>query len=221
MDQELAFRGDAGELEARLSRPTARAAFRCVVAHPHPLYGGTMDNLTTVVLSRRLVAAGGVVLRFNFRGVGASHGSFDRGRGELDDLRASEEYLARLEPELPAWLAGYSFGAAMVLLRSVETAASSTSVRLIALAPPIHHYDFSALEQSKTPLGLVCGERDELTPYSTIEELTGGWPGVVAVEWIRAAGHDLGASTGKLDRAVDQVVEALNGRSERRPCPST
>lgn len=108
---ELAVAGPAGTLDACLLEP-AVARWRAVVAHPHPLYGGTMDNAVVRLTTARLAAAGAVVLAFDFRGVRRSEGTHDGGRGERLDLLAAERELERRHPGLPHWLAGYSFGAA-------------------------------------------------------------------------------------------------------------
>ena len=172
-----------------------------------------MDNAVVRVASEELVARGAAVLRFNFRGVGASDGEHDHGRGEQDDLRAVLEGLAERFPERATWLAGYSFGAAVALRLLAEDPPATAGI--LALAPPIEHYDFSFLESVETPLALICGEHDELTPAKVIATRTASWPTLRTVEWIPAVGHDLGTAGGTpqpLVAALGRATEALGWR---------
>ncbi|GBU15346.1 alpha/beta hydrolase [Polaromonas sp.] len=104
--------GPAGALEIALDLPTGISRGCAVIAHPHPLFGGTMDNKVVQTLARAFVQSGWTALRFNFRGVGASAGSHDEGRGELDDFLAVVQHAAPSGPgEAVLALAGFSFGA--------------------------------------------------------------------------------------------------------------
>ena len=100
--------GPAGRLEVAIDRPAGTSVGTAVVAHPHPLFAGTMSNKVVQTLARACVMAGWTAVRFNFRGVGRSEGVYDEGRGELDDLLA---VVAEQAPEGPLCLAGFSFGA--------------------------------------------------------------------------------------------------------------
>ena len=108
--QKLSLAGPAGALEALLDLPPEGVVPRgtAVIAHPHPLFGGTMDNKVVQTLARAFVQSGWRAVRFNFRGVGASEGTYDEGRGELQDLLA---VVAHSAPDGPLALAGFSFGA--------------------------------------------------------------------------------------------------------------
>jgi len=106
--QSLTLAGGAGPIEALLDMPAATPRGTAVIAHPHPLFGGTMHNKVVQTLARAFVQAGWRVLRFNFRGVGASAGVYDEGRGEAQDMLALVQQEA---PEGPLALAGFSFGA--------------------------------------------------------------------------------------------------------------
>ncbi len=104
--------GPAGRLEALLEEPDDQSPHLAVVlCHPHPRFGGTMHNKVVYRLARGLRAAGAVVLRFNFRGVGASHGEYGEMAGEIEDARAALAWLRERYPELPFALAGFSFEA--------------------------------------------------------------------------------------------------------------
>jgi alpha/beta superfamily hydrolase len=107
--------GPAGRLEALLEEPSD-PGFAAVVCHPHPAMGGTMHTHATYRLAKAVVAQGGTALRFNYRGVGRSAGSYDAGAGEADDTRAALAWLARQRPGLSLLACGFSFGAWMALL---------------------------------------------------------------------------------------------------------
>lgn len=102
--------GGAGQMECLLDLPAEAPRGIALVAHPHPLYGGTMDNKVAATLARTFVALGYVAARFNFRGVGASEGVHDEGHGETDDMLVMLEHMQARYPGLPVALSGFSFG---------------------------------------------------------------------------------------------------------------
>lgn len=104
------LQGGAGSMECLLDIPNETPRGIALVAHPHPLYGGTMDNKVAVTLARTFVALGYVAARFNFRGVGASEGVHDHGVGEVDDMAVMYEHMVATYPGLPVALTGFSFG---------------------------------------------------------------------------------------------------------------
>ncbi len=157
--------GPAGELDARLEMPEQAPHFRAVVAHPHSLYGGSMDNKVVTTLTRACRQAGGVALRFNFRGVGASAGEYDAGRGEAGDFLAARDWLAGEYPDLPEWVAGFSFGSYVAASGVAELNARGTPpAALLLVAPPVHNYGFDALEAPGCPVTVVQGEADDVVP---------------------------------------------------------
>ena len=103
--------GPAGTLEARLAAPEGAPRALAVICHPHPLFGGSMDNKVVTTLERVFLARDCATVRFNFRGVGGSAGVHDDAQGEVDDLRAVVQQAQDWLPGLPLWLAGFSFGA--------------------------------------------------------------------------------------------------------------
>ena len=214
--RRLEIKGPAGAIEAVVDEGGQLA--NAVLAHPHPLYGGSMDNAVVLALNR-VWARNATALRFNFRGVGASAGEHDGGAGEVEDLVAAIEELERLAEPAPLWLAGYSFGAVMVLqaLRdSLHDAKLAGSWRehvagALVVAPPLSHYDFSWMAGNELPVAVVVGGADDLTPRELAESELGRWGGVRAIEWIEGAGHDLGTQTSSrpLESAVRRVSDAL------------
>src|SRR5262245_55419272 len=104
------IRGPEGPLEALLDAPEGEPRAVAVFAHPHPLHGGTMHTKAVYQASKALARIGVATLRFNFRGVGRSAGTFDGGPGEMEDVRAALDFLASRYPAQPLWSAGFSFG---------------------------------------------------------------------------------------------------------------
>jgi alpha/beta superfamily hydrolase len=102
--------GDAGKMQCLLDLPENEPRGIALVAHPHPLYGGTMENKVAQTLARTFVTLGYAVARFNFRGVGESEGVYDDGKGEVDDMAIMYEHMRARYPDLPTTLSGFSFG---------------------------------------------------------------------------------------------------------------
>jgi alpha/beta superfamily hydrolase len=146
-----------------------------VICHPHPLRGGDMENNVVRALAEAFAAAGFVVLRFNFRGVGKSTGHYSEGIGEQEDAKAALAWLAS-RPETDAdrlFLAGYSFGARVTL------AVASTDPRVrgfIVVAPPVLRGDWPSLESSHGPKIFLCGDRDPHAPPDVLTGLVKGLP---------------------------------------------
>lgn len=158
--------GPVGQLEALLELPAAPVPRAIgVVCHPHPLFGGTLTNKVVHTVGRAFVAQGAPTLRFNFRGVGASAGSYDEGRGETDDLLAVVKWLRERFPGLPLWLGGFSFGS-FVALRGQAAAGAA---RLVTIAPPVGRWDFSAIAAPACPWLVVQGDQDELVDHAAVE----------------------------------------------------
>lgn len=157
----LTIPGPAGPLEARLDLPKDAPRAAVVLAHPMPTLGGTMHTRGVFQSAKALTRIGCVVLRFNFRGVGTSAGSFDNGVGEVDDFRAALNELNERYPDLPLWAAGFSFGAWVAM----ETGATDPRVSaLIGIAPPVagHGLQFVETLESTKPKFLVQGDLDTL-----------------------------------------------------------
>ena len=108
--QKFYLTGHAGKMECLLDEPEGSPRGIALVAHPHPLYGGTMENKVAQTLARAFVGLGSVTARFNFRGVGESEGTYDDGRGEVDDMEVMLAHMLNEYPGLPFTLGGFSFG---------------------------------------------------------------------------------------------------------------
>jgi alpha/beta superfamily hydrolase len=166
---EVIFNGPEGRLEGRYQHNTAPNAPIALVLHPHPQQGGTMNNRVVYSLYHVFARLGFSVLRFNFRGVGRSQGSYDRGEGELSDAASALDWLQTFNQNASAcWVAGFSFGAwigMQLLMRRPEIKG------FISVAPPANSYDFSFLAPCPSSGLMVHGDKDESVPLTSVEKL--------------------------------------------------
>lgn len=151
--------GPAGKLEALLDLPgDADGARVAVVCHPHPVYGGTMTNKVVHTLAKAFNELGVPAVRFNYRGVGASEGTYDEGNGETDDAVAVIDWALQRWPNARLWLAGFSFGGPVAIRATVRRNAD----RLVTVAPAIQKVAVDAANLPRIPWLLVQGDNDEL-----------------------------------------------------------
>lgn len=171
----LTINGPAGGLEALLDMPAdVDPVAQAVVCHPHPVHGGTLQNKVAHTLARSFVGSEISAIRFNFRGVGNSEGSFDNGHGEVGDVLAVVDWMREDAPELPLWLAGFSFGAAMAVRAAIECRPDG----LISVAPAVSRFAVNLQEQPNCPWLIVQGDNDELVDVEeTISWVNGLDPG--------------------------------------------
>jgi alpha/beta superfamily hydrolase len=137
------------------------------MGHPHTEYGGTMHTKVVYQAAKALSRIGCAVLRFNFRGAGASAGSFSNGPGEMDDYRAALDFMSDRYSGARLWAAGMSFGSWVALTAGVSDPRVTT---LIAIAPPLSRYDFEPVARSAKAKFFIQGERDELCPLKEMRE---------------------------------------------------
>lgn len=197
--------GPAGRLEALLDTPDGQPKAAVVFAHPLPTHGGTMHTKAVYQAAKGLVRAGCAVLRFNFRGVGASAGSFSGGPGEKEDFESALDYMHARHPNLPLWAAGFSFGAWIAL----ETGAVDDRVNvLIGIAPPVtkEGYDFTGTKQSAKPKFFIQGEADDICPLQDMWKFYGEVPEPKELVIIDAADH---LFDGKVAEVADAIEDLL------------
>jgi alpha/beta superfamily hydrolase len=204
--RNLFLDGPAGRLEAILWTPASgeRIRMAALVCHPHPLYGGTMHNKVVYQAAKTLDALGLPVLRFNFRGAGLSAGRHDDGRGELDDVRAALDFLAREFAQAPLLVVGFSFGCWMGLTAGC---ADARVTELIALGTPVNHTDFSFLRKCAKPKLFVHGANDEHGDVAKLEALVGSLPGENQLVVVAGAEHFFAGKLGEVDGAIRKWVE--------------
>ncbi|MYB18622.1 MAG: alpha/beta hydrolase [Holophagales bacterium] len=204
----LSLQGPAGALQAELLEPEATPAFVATVAHPHPLYGGDMDNHVVTTAANAVVERGGAALRFNFRGTGGSEGRHDEGRGETEDLGACEQELRRRFPRSPRIGVGYSFGAVVTMARLPQAQVEADPpAGLLLIAPPLTHYDFEAATTATVPVAVVYGQLDAFTTDAMIRRLPRRWPTLGSCLEVAGAGHDL--SSPELGPTIRQALKSL------------
>ena len=160
--------GPAGDLEARIETPqgvSEPAAFG-VVCHPHPLFGGTLDNKVVYTVARSFHDLGMPTIRFNFRGVGKSAGSYAEGLGETDDALAVIAAGREKWPQAALWLAGFSFGGAV----AIRAAAQASPFRLVAVAPAIKRVPMDQVPTPTYPWLIVQGDADDVVNHHEVLE---------------------------------------------------
>jgi alpha/beta superfamily hydrolase len=196
--------GPAGWLEAILDTPKGTPRVAVVFAHPLPTGGGSMHTKVVFQGAKALTRIGCVVLRFNFRGVGRSAGDWDNGRGELDDYRAAIAFMAARYPGLELWAAGFSFGSYMATTVGAE---DERVCALIAIAPPVHKYDFAGLRSSAKPKFIIHGERDEIIPIRHVRQFYASLPEPKELIEIDRANHLFDGQAGEVGDALQELLE--------------
>ncbi|GHT90752.1 alpha/beta hydrolase [Alphaproteobacteria bacterium] len=166
---EIVLAGHAGRIEARYHHSKDPNAPLVIVLHPNPLQGGTMNNRVTLTLYSAFIESGFSAIRFNFRGVGKSEGSYDNGEGELTDTAAVLDWIQSInQGKRELWIAGFSFGALIgmqLLMRRPEIAG------FVSVCPPTNLYDFSFLAPCPVSGMIINGENDEICPILNVNKL--------------------------------------------------
>ncbi|NOY17588.1 MAG: alpha/beta hydrolase [Gammaproteobacteria bacterium] len=177
--------GPSGTLEGIVDCAAGSPLGGAVICHPHPLYGGTMQNKVVHTLAKSLTASNRTAVRFNFRGVGVSTGVYDEGAGETDDALAVLDWLASSQPGLPMILAGFSFGSYIAL----QVAAEADSAALITVAPPVGMFDFENLSSIICPWLLIQGDEDEVVDSNSVINWVHSLENPPQLEIVRGASH--------------------------------
>ena len=166
---EVIINGPEGRLEGRYHHSKEPNAPIALFLHPHPQHGGTMNNKVVYTLYQNFVRRGFSCLRFNFRGVGRSQGSFARGEGELSDAATALDWMQAFnENASGCWIGGFSFGAwiaMQLLMRRPEIDG------FISIAPPANMYDFTFLAPCPASGLMVTGSQDEIVPPESVSKL--------------------------------------------------
>lgn len=197
--------GSAGAIEYRLDGGELPGPLVGVVCHPHPCYGGTMDNKVVFALSKGLNDAGAPAVRFNFRGVGASEGRYDEGRGELDDCLTVLRWAAARWPQRRVVLAGFSFGA-WIALRAATTARVHG---LVTVAPPVGYFGSTASVAISCPWLLIQGEADEVVDAEQVLAWVRSLPEAPSVIRYPQTGHFFHGQISRLRADVSKFLRAI------------
>ena len=213
--KEIVFTGPDGKLVGKYKRGQSLNPPVALILHPHPLYGGTMNNPVVLELFNIFDNLGFSTFRFNFRGVGKSEGKFDNGLGELADAAAGLDWIQRQNPNAnQCWVAGFSFGALLcmqLLMRRPEI------TRFVSVSPQPNLYDFNFLAPCPASGMLIQGKRDELVPIEDTNRLAQKLQSqkniVIDYEEISGANHFYDHEMHKLNKIVATYVEKeLNSR---------
>lgn len=209
---DLVLRGPAGSLECAVDVPDGdeQRPATVVLCHPHPEHGGTMHNKVVTIMERSMRELGLRTVRFNFRGVGASEGSFDDGYGETDDLFAVTEWVRKVRPDDALWLGGFSFGAYV----SIRAARNLSLGQLISIAPPVDRYDFAGLGRPDCPWLVVQGDEDDVVSLDAVQDWAESLDPPPALVVMHQAGHFFHR------RLMDLRGLLKNGVREQLPDPS-
>ena len=206
--ERVSIAGPVGPLEAVLERADgadgAAEASYAVVCHPHPLHGGTMDNKVVTTVARALQGAGIPTLRFNFRGVGASAGTFDGGAGETEDAAAAAAYGGARWPGRRLVLAGFSFGAFVALRLALER----DTARLITVAPPVDRFDFSGFSVPRCPWLIVQGDADDVVDPGKVFAWAAALEPKPELVVARGVGHFFHGHLSELRDAVSDAIRS-------------
>ena len=177
---KLRITGSDGKIETVINDPGQSRKGITLIAHPHPLHGGTLDNKVVQMVASALFELGYVAVRPNFRGVGMSEGDYDNGKGEIEDMLSAANFVKSTYGDLPLILVGFSFGAyiqhnANILLQSHQ---------LVLIAPAVNMFPFGAVPENTL---VIHGEQDELVPLAAVQ----AWaqPYGVEVDVIAEADH--------------------------------
>jgi hypothetical protein len=201
--ERLTLPGPAGDLEALIETPVIEAgptpprAF-AVVCHPHPLFGGTLDNKVVWTLARAFGQLGAPAIRFNFRGIGRSAGTYDEGNGETADLLAVIAYGRRRWPQAALWLGGFSFGGVVAL----RAAGAAGPQRLVVVAPGITKIDVSRAAPPPCPWLIVQGDEDDVVPPQVVLEWARRLTPAPQLKVVAGAGHFFHGRINELREAV-------------------
>ena len=202
--RQFAVPSPVGELEAVLfcsvdEEPRAAAVF----CHPHPQFGGTLHNKVTYRAAETLFQLGLPTLRFNFRGVGGSAGTWSEGRGEEEDAVAALDFVAGLYPKVPILLGGFSFGAGIAL---AVGARDPRVPGMIVVAPSPRRRDLGFLAGCDKPKAVVQGTADELCPLAALEASFPSWGEPKRLWLVPDAGHFFEGRIPDLQRSVREAA---------------
>ncbi len=192
-EERLLLTGAAGNLDVVIGAP-AQPRGLALIAHPHPLYGGTLDNKVVQTLARAFIAQHHVAVRMNFRGVGASDGVYDEGRGETEDWLVVAQAMQTRYPGLPVALAGFSFGAFV----QARLAAQLEHRRLVLVGPAVNRFSLN-----EVPVGtlVVHGEEDDVVPLQDV--LNWARPQSLPIVVVPGTGHFFHGKLVELARIVN------------------
>lgn len=201
MEEKISFLSEANKIEGLLEKNSN--TYAAVITHPHPLYGGNMNNNVVMAITRVYQKLGYTTLRFNFRGVGSSQGSYGDGIGEQEDVRAAIAYL-NVSSLTQINLAGYSFGA---WVNGHLNCAETGIAEMVMVSPPVAFIEFEALNNIDCLKLIVTGSCDDIAPVEKIKESYPSWNPEAHFEVINGADHFYGGYTHKLEEVLSSNLK--------------
>jgi alpha/beta superfamily hydrolase len=199
--------GPAGRLEAAIDEGTGRPRAAAVLASPDPQLGGTFQDKVLFSAARGLARLGCATLRFNYRGVGLSDGTWDGGRGEQDDYRAALDWAGTRWPGTPLWAVGYSFGSWIALRAG---AVDPRVALLVGIAPPVDSYDYAPAAASGKPVFLVHGSLDAVAPSKSVQRFYGSLAEPREIVVIDGADHAFDGHVSEVGEALEDLLGGMN-----------
>jgi alpha/beta superfamily hydrolase len=199
-EEQITFQSNGLRIEGLVGRQSGERGV--VITHPHSLYGGTMHNQVVETLVRVYQNKGLTTLRFNFRGVGESEGTYGEGRGEKEDVISALRYLYGLEKSAID-LAGYSFGA---WVNAHLTPSDFSVSSMIMVSPPVAVLDFSFLSSDQRVKVVVAGGRDDIAPADHISRLMATWNPAALFEVIDGADHFYSGKIESLESVLSRLI---------------
>jgi uncharacterized protein len=195
------------QLEAQLREPEGVLRGAAIVCHPHPVYGGTMDNRVVYRAAKAVLRVGFAALRFNFRGVGKSSGQYDYGVGEKEDVAAAADWVEQKYPGMPLSLIGYSFGAWVGLQVGCSDPRISA---VIGLGLPLDTSDLSFLSECSKPALYIVGTQDEFCSPENLEDLERSLPRTSTIHRIKDADHFFTSQIETVENLIESFFQNLN-----------
>jgi uncharacterized protein len=200
--ERVTIAGPAGAIEAVVEEPAGAHAF-VVVCHPHPLFGGTLDNKVVHSLARAFQEQGAATIRFNFRGVGTSEGVHAEGVGESDDTKAVIAWGRSRWPDARLWLAGFSFGGAV----AIRVAADERTDLLVTVAPAVQRVPVESSGLPQCPWLIVQGDADDVVPAAATQAWAARHAAHASIALVPGAGHFFHGRLHDLKEVVGRFVE--------------
>lgn len=194
------------ELESHLREPEDVPEGAVILCHPHPVYGGTMNNRVIYRAAKAAAKAGFAALRFNFRGVGTSTGHYDQGLGEKEDVAAAIDWVEDRFPGKPLAVLGYSFGAWVGL----QVGCLDPRIRaIVGIGLPLDMYNFEFLLDFQNPSLYIVGNRDEFCSPMNLENLIRRLPFASRVHRVQGADHFFSEQVEEVERLIEQFFRGL------------
>ena len=206
---EIIFNGPEGRLEGRYHHSKTPGAPIALVLHPHPQFGGTMNNKVVYAMYQSFVKRGFSTLRFNFRGVGRSQSTFDNGQGEMSDAASALDWMQAHNPNAQAcWIGGFSFGAwisMQLMMRRPEING------FLTISPPASQHDFSFLAPCPASGLIVHGDKDEIVAVDSVDKLAAKLQSqkniTVDYEIVKGCDHFYGDHMDKLNKIINDYLD--------------